>query len=166
MSSAKSYAKAYLAATEPLGAQVQVAWLMVLSDRRIVRTLTRILQDSDASSLLSSLEVPASVVRFLRVVNEDRALKRLGAISEQGLVLTFERKIATPVRLTAAAELAADQLDRIVSELETAESAPVVLTTSVQPKLLGGLRLEVGDAALDYTLAGRLTALKTHLRTS
>lgn len=165
MSSAKSYAKAYLAATTELGAELQVAWLLVLASRGTQRTMTRILQESDAEAQLKSLDVPSPVGQFLKVLAEDRALKRLSAIAEQGLALCYATELATPVRVASASELGPDELALLTKGLESSQPTPIVMATTIQPKLLGGMRLSIGGKQLDYSVAGRLAALHTHLRT-
>lgn len=163
MSSAKSYAKAYLAATESLTPEVRVGWLMVLADRKAQRTASRILQQPDSAGQMSALGMPDQVCRFLQVLHDDRALKHLTAIAEQGLKLSFNRGIATPLKLELSVARSAQSLSDLATSLTTQSDVPTVLDTHINPSLLGGLRVTIGAQQVDRSTRGSLAALKAHL---
>lgn len=163
MTSSKSYARAYLAATVAVPALERLAWLMALRDRAAQRAVIRILQARDADAALVALDVPAPVIRFFHVLAEDRALARLGAIAEQALTLAAQAGVGVPVRLTTVEEVPADFSTDISQALAQVADGPVIVDTHVDPRVLGGFRVELGDVRLDRTLAGRLAALKRTL---
>lgn len=166
MTSAKSYAKAYLAASENLAPEQRVGWLMVLSDRKVQRTAGRMLQQLNATELLSGLGMPDQVSRFLKVLADDRALKHLTAIAEQGLKLSHARGIALPLKLELSTKLSEAALANLVTSLTQQSSIPTILDTHINPSLLGGLRVTIGAQQVDRSTRGSLAALKAHLTRS
>lgn len=163
MTSAKSYAKAYLAATDDLAPEVRVGWLMVLADRKAQRTIGRILQQKAATDILSKLGLPDQVNRFLKILADDKALKHLTAIAEQGLKLSHQQGIATPLKLELSAKFSDQQLSDLATALTGQSSTPTVLETHINPSLLGGLRVTIGAQQVDRSTRGSLAALKAHL---
>lgn len=165
MSSAKSYAKAYLAATESLAAEIRVGWLMVLGDRKAQRVVSRILQQSDSARQLSALGMPDQIGRFLQVLRDDRALRHLSAIAEQGLKLSHSQGIATPLKLELSAKLSELAQANLLAALVQAET-PTVLETHINPSLLGGLRVTIGAQQVDRSVRASLAGLRAQLISS
>lgn len=166
MTSAKSYAKAYLAASESVPPEVRVGWLMVLADRKAQRIVGRVLQQPNATELLSQLGMPNQMSRFLKVLSDDRALKHLSAIAEQGLKLSHAQGIALPLKLELSAKLSEAALADLAETLASQTSAPTILDSRINPSLLGGLRVTIGAQQVDRSTRGSLAALKAHLARS
>lgn len=166
MTSAKSYARAVLAATSALDAAERLAWLMVLKDRSVQRVMTRVLQERDPSAAFAKLAVPSPIARFLLVLAEDRALHRLGTIAEQALTLIVAVGDGVPVRLITATPVSDTVRTQIAQELTQGADGPVIVDTHVDPRALGGFRIELGENRLDQTVSARLAALQRALATS
>jgi F-type H+-transporting ATPase subunit delta len=63
----------------------------------------------------------------------------------------------------AAAELSDAQHDQLIQLLTRIYGHPVSLQLDVNPALLGGLTIAVGDEVIDGSLASKLAAAETHL---
>jgi F-type H+-transporting ATPase subunit delta len=81
---------------------------------------------------------------------------------------TLERQArgAQTLRITSARELTKAELDGLVAKLTAAFKTPFDLTQTVDPKLIGGIRIMVGDKRIDGTIAGRLDDLARALSTN
>jgi F-type H+-transporting ATPase subunit delta len=64
---------------------------------------------------------------------------------------------------TSAAELDANELAALRSRLEQMTGGKVELTTSVDPSLLGGVQVRLGDTLIDGSVRGRLERLRNRL---
>lgn len=70
---------------------------------------------------------------------------------------------AEPLRLTSAQPLSHDELDALVQRLERLYSKKFDVTQVVDPSLIGGVRILMGDRRIDGTVSGRLEALAREL---
>jgi F-type H+-transporting ATPase subunit delta len=108
---------------------------------------------------------------LLRQLLEGRALPATVALVEQALAGSFRsvhaaitefQKVAAAtqdesVALVRTARVLSDaELSRLADALSAQYGRPVHLNVEVQPELLGGLRVEIGDDVIDGTVAARL----------
>jgi len=73
---------------------------------------------------------------------------------------------AQPLQVTSARELAKPELDAIVARLASAFRTKFDVTQSVDPSLIGGVRITMGDKRADGTIAGRLDDIARLLSTN
>jgi ATP synthase F0 subunit b/ATP synthase F1 delta subunit len=66
-------------------------------------------------------------------------------------------------QVSAAAELSDSQRERLIQVLSRIYGHPVAVQTQINPELLGGLAISVGDEVIDGTLSSRLSAAQTQL---
>jgi ATP synthase F0 subunit b/ATP synthase F1 delta subunit len=135
------------------------------------------------SILLGDYSAPAeSRIELLRKVLES-ANERINPIAEALLSQTIEllrgepadeailslaeaavaRRGEVVAQVTAATELSDEQQNRLTEVLSRIYSHPVKVQLQVDPALLGGLRISVGDEVIDGTLSSRLAAAENHL---
>jgi F-type H+-transporting ATPase subunit delta len=95
-------------------------------------------------------------VELLHGERADEVVRELAAlaVSRRGEVVAHVR---------AAADLTAAQQDRLTELLTRIYGHPVSLQLDVDPALLGGLTIAVGDEVIDGTLASKLASAETHL---
>lgn len=75
-----------------------------------------------------------------------------------------ERRQELVAQVTSAVELDESQQQRLSAALERLYGRAVAVHAEVDPALLGGLRIAVGDEVIDGSAAGRLAALGRRLR--
>jgi len=88
-----------------------------------------------------------------RADEEVTALAQL-AVARRGEVVAYA---------TAAAPLSAAQRDRLGRLLGRIYGRPVAVQLQIDPRLLGGLTIAVGDEVVDGALSSRLAAARNHL---
>ena len=81
-------------------------------------------------------------------------------------ILEREARGAKTLRVTTARPLAKAEIDAIVAKLGDAFKTPLDVTQTVDPELIGGVRLTIGDQRIDGTIAGRLDDLARMLSTN
>jgi F-type H+-transporting ATPase subunit delta len=120
-----------------------------------VALLRKLLGDgSGANATATTLLVQAiSLVRGERADEAALALARL-AVARRGEVVAH---------VSAAAELSAAQRTRLTEVLTRIYNHPVSVQLNVDPSLLGGLSVAVGDEVIDGALSSRLAAAATQL---
>jgi F-type H+-transporting ATPase subunit b/F-type H+-transporting ATPase subunit delta len=77
--------------------------------------------------------------------------------------LAVARRGEIVAHVSAAAELSDAQRDRLVELLTRIYGHPVSVQLHVDPELLGGLSITVGDEVIDGSIASRLAAAQTQL---
>lgn len=82
--------------------------------------------------------------------------RRIDASIEDLTKLAAERRGRLLAVVRSARELSAPQLDRLASALEGIYSQPIAINIEVEPALLGGLTVQIGDDVIDGSIANRL----------
>ena len=102
---------------------------------------------------------------FVLLVSEKGRAGELEEIYREldALVASDERRLT--VELTTAYELSDDEAASIVAKIEQSSGRTVEATRSVDPKLIGGIVLQVGSHRLDASVKGRLNRLRHDLVT-
>jgi F-type H+-transporting ATPase subunit delta len=140
-----------------LDAQPRLAILLgnyeVDADAR-VQLLRNVLASAGASAITT--ELLAKTVELLRGQPAEAAVQSLAevAVARRGEVVAQVR---------AAAELSDAQHSRLTEVLSRIYGHPVTAQVSIDPELLGGLAISVGDEIIDGTLSSRLAAAQTQL---
>jgi F-type H+-transporting ATPase subunit delta len=104
------------------------------------------------------------LVSFLLVLNRHDRLELLRAVAQEYRALYDAQTGRMPVQVESAAPLAADQEERLRQELRARfKGREPVLVTRVNPDLLGGLVVRVGDWVYDASVRNRLALIRHQL---
>jgi F-type H+-transporting ATPase subunit delta len=57
-----------------------------------------------------------------------------------------------------------EQLKKLVADLETRFKRKIEATVSIDPELIGGVKVEIGDEVLDASVRGKLEAMAIALK--
>ena len=108
-----------------------------------------------------------------RVADETRRLVRQAVVAPRGR--TFDRTTDTYAQVaadrrsrlvatvTAAAPLTEEQRDRLAAALQRTYGHEVHLNIELDPDVIGGIRVEIGDELIDGTVANRLDGARRRL---
>jgi F-type H+-transporting ATPase subunit delta len=102
-------------------------------------------------------------LNFLRVLNRHGRLGLLGQVLAAARESWERRQNRRPVTVRSAAPLADDQREAIRDRLARALNATPVITAEVDPDLIGGLVVQVGDVVYDGSVRNRLEQLRNRL---
>jgi F-type H+-transporting ATPase subunit delta len=83
----------------------------------------------------------------------------LREIVRQYDALQLQARGEEPLTVTTAKELSASELRTLVDRLEKLYGKKFSVTQTVRPKLIGGVRIMMGDRLIDGTVEGRLEEL-------
>ena len=114
------------------------------------------------SGLLGPRVAP-QVVSLVLLLSERGRMEALPAVAaEYRRLLNRERGIVE-ARVTSAAPLDATELEALRTRIRTMAGGDVDLSTAVDPALIGGLTVRVGDTLIDASVRGRLERLRESL---
>ncbi len=101
-------------------------------------------------------ELLAQTIELLEGEPAEDAMLRLAGVA-------VARHGAVVAQVSAAAELSESQRSRLTEVLSRVYNNPVTVQMHVDPDLLGGLTVSVGDEVIDATLSSRLAKAQTQL---
>ncbi len=114
--------------------------------------------------VLAKLSVSPMVKNFLGLLAEKERLSYLPEIAVYFRTLLDEAQGVVRGRLVTALNLAEARRDQIKSKLEAQTGKKLVLDFAVDPEILGGVMLKVGDKVLDASLRAQLQILKEQIK--
>jgi F-type H+-transporting ATPase subunit delta len=151
----------------------QESWLQGLD------VLAAVTGDEGAARVLASNRVPAEDKQKLlrrtlegqpdNVVNMALLLLRRGRIVLAPQIAQAYREILDRERgishalVTSAVELTGDELKAVEGKLADLAGGPVTVRTEVDPEIIGGLVVRIGDRLIDGSTRSRLQSLKQRL---
>jgi F-type H+-transporting ATPase subunit delta len=107
--------------------------------------------------------VGGRLANLVGLLVERRRVGRLPAIArEYRRLLDRQRGVVTAI-VTSATSLTDEQLAAVRTRVETMTGSDVNLHTEVDPSLIGGLTVRIGDRLLDASVRGRLERLRNQL---
>jgi F-type H+-transporting ATPase subunit delta len=102
-------------------------------------------------------------VDFLKVLNEHERLILLRPILAAAKELADERAKRIRVQVRSAVPLMSDQENRLRQQLRETLKLDPVMQTAVDPELLGGVVVRVGDWLYDASVRARLESIRNQL---
>jgi F-type H+-transporting ATPase subunit delta len=143
----------------------------VLSDERILRVLANpAVALEERSTLTDSILAPGGrsrvsqpVRNLIHLVLRRGRIEDLPRIAAEFRRLDDERQGITHAHAISAAPLTEDEQRAVSSRLQQTTGGRIELTVEVDPSLLGGLVVRVGDRLIDASVRGRLERLRSRL---
>jgi len=140
----------------------------IVTDDRVAKALDNPRLDSGAKeSLLLSIggdrfNEPAR--NFIRVLVESERVTLLPQIAAMFETLKNDAESTAKATIESAFALTDAQLAEMQQALEKRFGRKIETTVSVNPDLIGGARVTVGDAVLDGSVQAKLAAMRAQLR--
>ena len=112
---------------------------------------------------LLGAHVPPQVANLVRLLMKRGRLEILPLVASEYQRLLNRRRGIVEATVTSASPLDAAETDAIRARIKTMAGSEVDLRTAVDPALIGGLTVRVGDTLLDGSVRGRLERLREQL---
>jgi F-type H+-transporting ATPase subunit delta len=106
---------------------------------------------------------PAAVRSLFRLLLERDRISLAPDIARAFGDIVDQREGIAKVRITTAVELKELEREGLARQLERASGKKIRATFAVDPTLVGGAKVQIGDHLIDSSLSGKLTALGRHL---
>jgi F-type H+-transporting ATPase subunit delta len=169
----RTYAEALLGAAEKAGAVeplleevedlVRDVWKARPELRQIMGSPSVPAQDKDRilTEVFEGRAQP-TVVQFLRVLNRHGRFDILESVARQARSIWERRQNRRPVLVRSAVPLDEGQLQALRDRLVQVMKLTPILRTEVDPSLIGGLVVQVGDFVYDATVRNRFLGQLRH----
>ena len=107
-----------------------------------------------------SNRIDVTLLRFLKILCRRNRLGSIRSIEEAASRMRDEALGRVRVTVVTASPISAAELTALEEKLSKTFNAKVSLTAQVDPKILGGLVIRIGDTVYDGSIDGRLQQLK------
>ena len=114
-------------------------------------------------SMQSSMELPAAAQNFLHAVIDNGRLDALPEMAAQFRAHVNAQNGASDATVYSAFDIDASSLQTVTSALEKRFERKLKVVVKLQPELIGGIRVVVGDEVLDTSVKARLEQMKVAL---
>jgi F-type H+-transporting ATPase subunit delta len=101
---------------------------------------------------------------FLLLLAENGRIEILPEISELFDQLKTQYEGVLGAEIISAFPMSDEQLKKLVADLETRFKRKIEATVSIDPELIGGVKVEIGDEVLDASVRGKLEAMAIALK--
>jgi len=140
----------------------------IVADPRVTSALENPrLSTQDKEALLLSIageRVTGDGRRFLRVLVEADRIALMPQIRELFDLLKDEAENVAKAKIESAFPLSPEQTAELTAALEKRFGKKIEATVTVNPELIGGARITVGDAVLDGSVQTKLDSMRAQLR--
>ena len=140
----------------------------IVGDARVAKALDNPRLDSGAKeSLLLSIggdRFGEQARNFIRVLVEGERVSLLPQIAEMFETLKNDAEAMATATIESAMQLTEAQVAELKAALEKRFGRKIETTVTVNPDLIGGARVTVGDAVLDGSVQAKLAAMRAQLR--
>lgn len=108
-------------------------------------------------------EISETTMNFLDIVIDKYRATYIPGIYEEFVAYANHTRNMIDARVKSAVELTDSDLDTIKSKLADMTGKTVRVQSELDPSLIGGVVVRIGDKVVDGSLAGRLAKLKENL---
>lgn len=100
---------------------------------------------------------------FLQILNNHERLELIRPIARALRELSDQRANRVQVHVTTAVPMPADQLKTLADDLRVRLKMEPVMTNAVDPTILGGMKLRLGDTQYDASVRSRIENIRTQI---
>lgn len=101
---------------------------------------------------------------FIKLMVENKRVHVMPQVMELFEQLKAQHEGVLEAKIITAFKLEGGQLDKLVTDLEKKFNRKVEAQVSVDPEIIGGVKVEIGDEILDASVRGKLEAMTIALK--
>ena len=156
-----------LGAVDEITAELQQLLDLTQSEPELVQLIsTRTMSAADRAGVITRVfkgRITDLIYHFLLTVNEKNRLDQLQGIIRAFVVMTQDRKGMIEADAYVATTLNDEGVQLIASGVGNVIGKQVLLRQHVDPALIGGLKLRIGDQLIDGSVAAQLKIMRQRM---
>lgn len=122
---------------------------------------------SESLSQEKDLKIAAEKIQnLLKLLTKRKQSKLIKQLPETFKAIWLKKHKKMEISIILAEKPSAEEMKNISRLLADAFQKEVILEARVNPRIIGGMKLEFGDCVIDNTVAANLVKLKHHLITA
>jgi len=136
----------------------------ILDDQKVAAVLTNpTIPRERRMDLVSSTSLDPETTNLAKLLIEAGRVEEIDAIADEFRRLADDAAGRVRATVTTAVPLDGRDRDRVASELSKRLGKEVTMKVEVDPRILGGLKVQYGDRLIDASVATRLQQLRRRL---
>lgn len=152
---------------DELAQQVQELMSTIASGSELHRLLANpAIGDSERGQIIHRVfegKVHDLLYKMLRVLGDKGRLGSLPEVAGGYLLAVAEARGQIEVQASVATELSASEVAQVAEQIGQALGKTVSLSQKVDPSLIGGMKIKVGDQLIDASVASQLQSMKSKM---
>lgn len=163
---------------ERVNRYAQALWLAQLERwQQAFDQLSKVLADAELAALLADgnksgadkaaalakllpADFPAEIANLIKVMADAGDSTLVADVAGRIAQIASGRSQSLKAEITSAIELSDSEMDELRKRLTAEYGAGLTISFAVDPSLMGGLRVRVGDRLIDNSVATRLATLR------
>ncbi len=109
-------------------------------------------------------QISAHSLNFVALIIDKKRESYLALITEEYIDMADEQRNILSAEMYSAQEISAKDVQTLAKKLSAATGKIVRLNPMVDPTLLGGIKVRIGDQIIDATVAKKLEMLKNQMK--
>jgi F-type H+-transporting ATPase subunit delta len=124
------------------------------------------LREKVMADLISGLQADQLMANFLNLVVQKKRADILPEIADEFQVLIDADQNISRGTVTSATEISGELQAKVQSTLENITGKKVILTSEIDPSIIGGIVAKVGDLVMDGSIKTQLAGLNESIKGS
>lgn len=108
-------------------------------------------------------QLATTTTNFLQLLIEKSRINELSDVLKSFETLYNERQGLVTIEVTSAVEMDAAQKEKLIKKIEEYTGKKPIASYSINPTLVGGFTVKIGDSMLDNSIKRQLEVLKKRL---
>jgi len=121
-------------------------------------------EKKDVTSKIFTGNISQITLNFVLMIIDKRRETYIGVIADEYKDMADEARNIMKAELVSAREVSSDEMSILAEKLSVSTGKTVQLKQVVDPALIGGIKIRMGDQIIDGTVAKKLEMLKERLK--
>lgn len=125
---------------------------------------SEIISKEEKKKIIDELNVDSYLTNFLKILIDENNFKHFNEIVEDYQELFYQHHNILEINIVVAKPLSSFDYKNIIKQLETNTNKTVVLKTTIDPDIIGGIKIMYEDKVIDNTISNKLKQIEKEIR--